>query len=91
VKPSVLQIGGILLLLLALGFFMPICCGVGEDTARRAFDAAGLENPKLGGYAWLRCSEDDSFKSYFTATNAKGAHVEGVICCGLLKSCTLRF
>lgn len=86
-----LSIGGVILFIVAMTFLLPVCCGVSDHDAARAFEAAGLENAKVGGYAFLSCSEDDSYKSHFTATNAKGAQVEGVICCGVMKSCTLRY
>ena len=37
------------------------------------------------------CSEDDTFSTKFSATNAKGERVGGAVCSGWLKGSTIRF
>jgi len=85
-----LAIGGVAALLVVLAV-APTCCGVSEDDAARTFEAAGLEKATLTGYGWLECGEDDAYRSRFTAVNVKGQQVEGAICCGVMKRCTLRY
>jgi hypothetical protein len=52
---------------------------------------SGFTNVTVGGYAAFGCSDDDHFATEFTATNQTGHRVSGVVCCGLMKSCTVRF
>jgi len=51
---------------------------------------SGFHDIQIGGYGWFACGED-LFKTKFTATNVNGEKVEGTVCCGILKSCTVRF
>lgn len=63
-----------------------------SDDAFRALDNAGYTNIAPGGYDWLACGQDDFYHTKFTATNANGKNVKGVVCSGLLfKSATIRF
>lgn len=41
--------------------------------------------------AWFSCGKGDLFQTPFTATNAKGQKVDGVVCKGLFKGSTIRF
>jgi hypothetical protein len=66
-------------------------CEVSDGDARRALEASGFDDITLTGYAWFACGKDDAFASSFRAVNARGAEVSGVVCCGLWKSCTVRF
>ena len=59
--------------------------------AERALKAQNLEPVKVGGYAFFSCSEDDTFKTKFTAKNAKGETVTGAVCSGVLKGSTIRY
>lgn len=52
---------------------------------------SGFSNIQTTGYAAFSCGEGDSFATGFVATNPNGKRVSGVVCCGLLKSCTVRF
>lgn len=56
-----------------------------------ATKALGLTDVKPGGYGWFACGEDDRFATKFTAKNAKGEPVKGVVCSGILKGATVRF
>ena len=74
-------------------------CNVSETTAQEVLSAEGLHGIHLTGYAFFSCSEDDNFKSHFTAKrwtlqedgNRIEANVTGTLCCGLLKGCTVRY
>jgi len=71
---------------------------VSEDTAREALEDEGFHNVQVTGVAFFGCSEGDTFGSNWTASrtivNPDGStsirEVEGVICCGWLKDCTIR-
>jgi len=52
---------------------------------------AGFTEIESTGYALFACSEDDTFKTKFTAVNQNGEHIDGAVCCGLFKNCTIRF
>lgn len=61
------------------------------DRARETLDNSGYTNIEIGGWAAFGCGESDTYKNHFTATNPNGKRVEGVVCCGLYKGCTVRF
>lgn len=83
---------------ISLALYM-VCGCVDQDTAERVLANHGVQNVELRGYAFGQCSEDDMFASEFSGTRreitASGDVVEvpvsGVICCGLIKLCTVRF
>lgn len=62
-----------------------------EGGSRKALESAGFTDINFQGYAWFGCGKDDGFHTEFTAKNPQGKQVSGVVCCGLLKSCTIRF
>lgn len=67
-------------------------CFTGDDEARRAAEAAGMSDVRLDGTAWFACNSDqDKTGLRFTATNPRGQRVSGVVCCGILKGCTVRW
>lgn len=57
-----------------------------EDTLRQA----GYSDVKIGGWAPLSCGNDDMFSTRFQAKNPVGNLTSGVVCCGLMKMCTIR-
>ncbi len=59
--------------------------------AKRAAENLGLTNVETHGYAFLGCDEKDTFHTRFTAKNAQGKDVSGVVCGGWLKKATVRF
>lgn len=61
------------------------------ETAKRAAENVGLTNVQAGGYSLFGCSDNDTFRTKFSATNAQGRAVSGVVCSGWLKSATVRF
>lgn len=83
----------ILLVLLVLG------CEPSDDTADRVLEAEGLHNITYNGHAFFACSDGDGFSencvAYRTVLDTHGTpheqRVEGVLCCGILKACTVRY
>lgn len=60
--------------------------------AEKAASAHGFSDVKVQGYGWFACSEDDFYATKFTANNANGERVEGVVCSGFFfKNSTIRF
>jgi hypothetical protein len=62
-----------------------------ESASREALRKQGFRDIQLTGWAPLSCSDEDTFSTGFRATNPQGESVGGVVCCGWLKSCTVRF
>lgn len=62
-----------------------------ESGARNALVNAGFTEIQLQGYDFFACGKDDDFASKFTASNLRGQKVSGVVCCGILKGCTIRY
>ena len=66
-------------------------CTRPEDT-RRLLESQGYTDVDAGGWAFLDCSEDDWFRTRFTATSPTAQPVTGAVCAGLLfKNATIRF
>ncbi len=59
--------------------------------ARHALQNQGFTNIQITGYAPFSCGEDDTSSTGFTADNPHGDRVSGVVCCGLMKNCTIRW
>ena len=62
-----------------------------ESGSRRALEGQGFTDVEFDGYALYGCGDDDTFHTAFHAKNARGVSVSGLVCCGMLKSCTVRF
>lgn len=62
-----------------------------EDATRSTLRAYGFTNIQTTGYAFFGCGEEDEFSTGFRAVNQQGMRVEGVVCCGWFKNCTVRF
>jgi hypothetical protein len=54
-------------------------------------EKAGYSEIQTTGYAAFECGKDDDFHTGFRAKNPAGTLVEGTVCCGFLKGCTIRF
>lgn len=75
-----------------------VACTVDQETAEEVLADEGYHDVELTGWAPMSCSDDDTFKSHFrarrTVTEPDGSRhervVEGTICCGWLKDCTVR-
>jgi len=61
------------------------------DWSREAVDNLGFKEIKTEGYSWFGCGEDYAFHTKFSAINPNGKHVSGVVCCGWLKGCSVKF
>lgn len=66
-------------------------CGVDEETLNEKVRAAGFTDVHPQGYVFFGCGNNDTFHEEFTAVNAQGHRIKGVLCCGWLKNCTVRF
>ncbi len=58
--------------------------------SHQALTEAGYTDVDIGGYAWLQCGKDDTFATKFSAKGPTGVPVNGAVCCGWLKGCTIR-
>lgn len=61
------------------------------EGAKRAAENSGLTEVEAGGYSLFGCGQDDMFRTKFTAKNAVGKRVEGVVCSSWFKGSTVRF
>lgn len=77
--------------LIAFFLMFAMCSCTDEDTTREVLQKQGFTDIKTEGYALMSCSDDDTFKTKFTAKNPNGVYVSGVVCCGIMKSCTVRW
>jgi hypothetical protein len=66
-----------------------LCSCTDEDGSRKALSAAGFSQITFEGYSFTGCGQDDTYKTEFTAKNPNGVTVSGVVCCGILKGCTI--
>lgn len=66
-------------------------CFTGDDEARDTLTKAGYSAVEVGSLVPFACGEHDKVGVRFTATNPAGLRVSGVVCCGILKGCTVRF
>lgn len=64
--------------------------GVDKTNSKRALESAGFTEIEFTGYKFLSCGED-IFRTGFKAKNVRSQQVNGVVCCGLFKNCTIRY
>lgn len=77
------------LFLLSIVFLIAGCTS--PESATRALQNSGYTDIHITGYRFLSCSEDDTFRTGFVATNiASGKQVQGTVCSGFLKGATIR-
>jgi hypothetical protein len=77
--------------IIALGLAFTLSGCTQPDRTFFTLQDQGYTEIKIGGYGFLRCSEDDIFATNFTAVNANGARVSGTVCAGIFKGSTIRF
>lgn len=77
-----------ILLLISL-LFLVGCTNEGKS--RRALENHGFTEIVFTGYSWFECSEEDTFSTGFVATNQNSETVQGTVCCGVIKGCTVRW
>lgn len=71
-------------------FLLLLSCTSDKKTIS-TLEKAGFTDIEPRGYGIFSCSEDDFFQTNFAATNPQGMRVEGTVCCGLMKNCTIRY
>ena len=76
--------------LLTLAVLLCTAC-TDEANTERTLKAHGFTQIRTTGYEPFACSEDDTFKTGFSAKNPAGDYVQGTVCCGWMKNCTVRF
>lgn len=77
----------ILIFILAMFF-----CGCTSPGASwNALDDMGFKEIETGGYDLFACGKDYVFHTKFKAKNPNGKIVSGVVCCGWLKGCSIKF
>lgn len=62
-----------------------------DNRTRETLIDSGFTHIEVGGYDFLSCGKDDFYSTHFKARNPAGREVEGTVCCGFFKSCTVRF
>ena len=75
-------------IILALAIMAAACSDA--PAAQKALAGAGYTNIQIHGWGVLGCSEDDQFRTKFTAIGPTGVQVTGVVCSGWLKGATIR-
>ena len=75
-------------LLLLAAVFLAGCSDA--DKTEATLKAHGFTEIRTTGYSFFGCGKDDTFSTGFKAKSPIGAPVEGVVCCGILKGCTVR-
>lgn len=74
----------------AVAMVATVGCTPRDGDAIRALEASGFDVIELTGYEPFVCLGDE-LSTGFEATNARGQRVSGVVCCGIVRACTVRF
>ena len=75
-----------------VGLALALCVGcTSPNRTTQALEAEGYTEIEITGYKAFKCSEEDTFSTGFKAVNEAGKTVEGAVCCGVLKGCTIRY
>lgn len=77
-----------LICLLSVGLVS--CTYTDPDKATRVLEDQGYTNIVITGYNAWSCSEDDWYRTGFTATSIAGRFVEGTVCSSHYKGSTIR-
>lgn len=77
-------------LIIGIAVLMSLAACSQPDKAQQVLTKAGYTDIKTGGYGMFSCSDDDTFKTKFTAKGPSGQQVEGVVCGGVFKGSTIR-
>ena len=78
-------------IMMVITTFMSLSACTDESASRRALMNHGFTQIRFTGYKMWSCGEDDTYATGFVARNPNGHMVSGVVCCGISKSCTIRF
>lgn len=87
---EILRVSAIVVVAVLVGLLMFQGCTTGGDEARETLSKSGFYDIRTGSVAF-GCAEGDKVGRGFSAMNANKVRVEGVVCCGVLKGCTVRF
>lgn len=78
-------------ILIAIVALLAVGC-TDPSGATRILEANGFTDIQLTGYAWLSCSDKDTYQTGFIAKGPTGVRVEGAVCAGMFfKNSTIRF
>lgn len=66
-------------------------CAVSDSKSLETLSGFGLQDAGLGGFAPFSCGDDYSLSRQFEAVARDGHKVKGVVCCGWIKACTVKF
>lgn len=85
-------LGIIVVLLIVGGFFWQLGEGAErtDAMARRILREDGIEVTSFRNTNTWSCGEGDFFAYSFKGEKSNGSHVQGTVCCGLTKDCTVR-
>lgn len=72
-------------------FTLALSACTDDDATRRTLVSSGYTEIVVTGYEMFGCGKDDTYVTGFRAKNPNGVQVTGVVCCGVMKSCTVRF
>jgi hypothetical protein len=80
-------------LLTIVGLGLTRCGGAcnSPDESMAALESSGVTDAHLDGLAIFGCGRDDWSSMAFHGKNAAGKDVDGVVCCGAFKGCTVRW
>lgn len=79
----------LVIILAVCGLVLFMSCPNGPQ-AREFLEAEGYADIEVIGANRWSCGERDISATGFRGTTAAGARVQGVVCCGLVKACTVR-
>ena len=85
-KLSLSKLGGVII---TCALLLSACTAPGRS--EEALQKAGFTEIQTTGYSAFACSDSDDYHTGFRAKNPQGVVVTGTVCCGWLKSCTIRF
>lgn len=66
-------------------------CTTDEVETRDTLENSGFSQIEVGDFTFFGCGHGDKYGREFRAVNPVGKHVNGIVCCGYMKSCTVRF
>lgn len=66
-------------------------CTTDESETRETLENMGFSDVQPSDIAFIGCGHGDKWGRNFKAKNPAGHYVEGTVCCGVFKSCTVRF
>ncbi len=79
----------ILALLIVLGIAGTGCTD--DERSKQTLEDYGFTRIEITGYEPWKCGDDYTYSTGFTADNPQNRRVRGVVCCGMVKGCTVKF